>query len=567
MTPRIHALIAMLAAAPAGLAFAGTGADPAIVSWTGTSAGVAINETVGATAYYNAGVFGQGSYVANIEAGRVWNGHEILTGVSNSDVYVPRDSLGAFDNHATAVGAVIAGNIPGAASLPYYQAGIAPSTRLASGAIASVINGDGSFEVTYQSVFDTYSHYFTGSFDRDLPLGSGISLTLTAPTDVINSSWGYTDPSGADSLTTAIDALAAANSLTTAVFATGNNSVTVGGPASGYNAIAVGASGDGSGLDYTSVATFSNGGPLGVSYTSGGTTVDIPNARAGVTLVAPGQNIVAPYTTTDSTAYHDLSGTSFAAPAVAGGIALMKSASYLTGMGDEGRDTRVIKAALMASATQLPGWDNGQYVSDGVIVTTQAVDYHQGAGQLDLATALEVHTGAYLPGADGTADVGGAAGGVVDRRGWDFASLAAVGASNDYLIDTTLYATTYLDVSLSWFREYADPVFTDNAADPNLQDLSTADLRFANLDLEIWNADFTRLFATSRGLYDTVEFLHYELETSGIYNLRVTYAGQVFGDVAATSYGLAWSAIPEPTSLVLVVAAAGGLCLPRRRRQ
>ena len=126
-------------------------------------------------------------------------------------------------------------------------------------------------------------------------------------------------------------------------------------------------------------------------------------------------------------------------------------------------------------------------------------------------------------------------------------------AHNDYVFDHQLQGGSILDVTLSWFR------------DRTLDGTVASDNAFANLDLEIYDSTFTTLLATSMSEYNSVQELHFTVPADGSYGLRIVYAGQMFGDVEAEDYGLAWSATPvaEPGTLVLVAAA---LCLLGFRR-
>jgi len=54
--------------------------------------------------------------------------------------------------------------------------------------------------------------------------------------------------------------------------------------------------------------------------------------------------------------------------------------------------SEVIKAVLMNSADKLSGWDNGQHIVDGVITTTQALDWAMGAGRMNLNEAFSQYT-------------------------------------------------------------------------------------------------------------------------------------------------------------------------------
>ena len=94
-----------------------------------------------------------------------------------------------------------------------------------------------------------------------------------------------------------------------------------------------------------------------------------------------------------------MSGTSFAAPVVAGGATLMADAARAKlGNDTQALDGRVIKATMLNSADKLhfgsfsDNWTNGQnsYVSgSGLITTTQALDYAMGAGSLNLDKAYD----------------------------------------------------------------------------------------------------------------------------------------------------------------------------------
>jgi hypothetical protein len=241
---------------------------------------------------------------------------------------------------------------------------------------------------------------------------------------------------------------------------------------------------------------------------------------------------------------------------VSGGVALLDSASYLDGLNANSRDARVIKAVLMNSATKLPGWNNGQALNAaGVVVTTQSLDWSQGAGQLNLNRAYDQ----YL---SGTMGVPGMSGGTVAGIGWDYAALS-LGGYNEYTIQGTLHAGSILDVTLDWFRDCAVPTLDAG------QNLVVSNDGFANLDLEIWNASFTQLYAVSNSLYNSVQELHFLLPADGQYGLRVDYTGQMFGTPQTEPYGLAWddSPAPEPGTLVLLAAAAATTCgIAIRRR-
>ena len=107
--------------------------------------------------------------------------------------------LGQFDYHATAVGHTLGGLGQGY----WYQVGVAPLAQLWSGAIATswepppapgyFING---FDVTDES----FLYPYVTSMRTGLVIGSG-----TVRTNVVNSSWGYSDSAGNNPGTIVID--------------------------------------------------------------------------------------------------------------------------------------------------------------------------------------------------------------------------------------------------------------------------------------------------------------------------------------------------------------------------
>lgn len=528
-----------------------------------------VNSLVGADRFYNEGIFGQGTFTANVESGLISNAHDWLTTVDS--FYVPGGALSDTTEHATAVGTVLAAYDPSVVGpYPYYKLGMAPVTYLSSGAIATAYGEEGEFETSASTLYNAYNHYFTATWTQTVNLGGGVTMTRQVPTSVINSSWGYTDATGRDEATLALDGMARANPQTALVVAAGNANTAenptnnIVGPASGYNSISVGSVGDATDSGLHKVSDFSSRGPQDFAFPDG--TV-VQGVRAPVDLVAPGVAVVTAYHQNDPDTDEDdtidiMSGTSFSAPVVSGGVALLKSLSYTYGMGDSSRDTRVVKAVLMNSATKLEGWTNGQAVNElGVTVTTQALDWAMGAGMLNLDKAFDQYTA-------GTQDVEGLGGGTVGKIGWDYGALE-LGQHNDYKINLTLEATAVLDVTLSWFRNLGNPVLTDNE-EAALQALTTEDLGFANLYLEIWDQDFTHLFAKSMTDYNTVQELRFTLPEDGEYAIRVFYEKQLYGEAMLEEYGLAWyvesvDAVPEPGSAAL--AAAGCLVVWRWSRR
>jgi hypothetical protein len=565
--------------------------------------GVYVNDLVGAGAYYQWGFGGSRAIVANVEAGAVWDGHESLAGrvarilADPATVSSGTTQLGEADWHATFVGQAIAGS-----GAYQHQVGIAPTTQLWSGAIATQWSGTGGYSGSFLTTEASFLYPYVTAMRTGVASG-----TATLRAHVVNSSWGFTDSAGRVAETIAIDALLAENNVVGVVAAgnSGPTANTVGGPASGYNTISVAAlTGDTLAPPYSQVAGFSSRGPGDFYNPATGATV--ANARPVVDLAAPGDNLTLAFyggTTggnlsgVDETggvqdAYHnqyyipDMNGTSFAAPIVAGGAALIIDAAKLfvdSGAASaEMLDARVIKATMMAGATATNGWNNGQAMSGGVITTAQALDNSVGAGMINLDDAYRIHVGdpsgftingiTYVDaGVNTTLGVAGASGGTgLALRGWDLGSVVsdagAGGSINEYSFGQSLAAGDILSVALTWFADRTLGV-----------DLASAvDVALGNLSLEVWRADGLggeSLVATSVSDYSTTEFLRFSIPESGDYSLRVVGLDQVYNlsspetQVLDTSYGLAWNVVvvPEPATLLLAAAAAVVFTATRRR--
>ena len=531
--------------------------------------GVIINTLLGADRFYNAGYFGQNSVVSNVEAGAIWNGHETLTQVNTYifDPTITGTQLGQFDYHATAVGMTIAGQ----GQYYYYQVGMAPLTQLWSAPIATQFHDDGSFEITPQSFLYGYRQSMQVGRDVTYDLGFGLSYTEHRVADVINSSWGFEDPAGSAFETLSIDALAAANHTTVVVSAgnSGPGSNTVGGPASGYNNIAVGALAQDTSVNpYTVPVSFSSRGPN--DFYNPKTGVTILGVCPGVDIAAPGESLaLAAYggttgTNSNSTLpvfsdnnlyYTELSGTSFSAPLVSGGAALIADYSHAN-FGPHGWDGRVVKAILLNSADKTFGWDNGQHIDpDGVIRTTQGLDFATGAGRMNLNRAFDQLTAGTTDNPTFTAD-GHAH---VQHLGWLMGQAGSGPAPTDYYIDQPLIAGQHLTATLTWF---VDRTLTDPA---NIDDTVASDNRFDNLDLQIWQViagQPTTEMADSFNPYNNVQHLAFDLPTDGLFMLRILWMGQQYDFTTPLGqtptlddFALAWSdaPAPEPTFAVLLI--------------
>ncbi len=553
----------------------GEGIGHLITSIPGTFTGDDVAAIIGADRFYGAGFTGQDAIAANIEAGHIWDGHEALGHVSqfsHDASAFGSTTADLYDRHATWVGSHIAGRNGGTLQGD-WQTGIAPDADLKSGAVASGWNGSAyalSFSFNYNSFKTPYTSYF-------------------GTADVINSSWGGTDPVAMNNFAVALDGLADEFSSTTFVNSAGNSgpaSNTIGYPGSGYNSITVGALQNDGSNHYNSIATFSSRGPQDYADPVHGT---ISGVRAAIDITAPGTALTGAYYGGQSGGNHaglpgspdgplggpdfysgGLQGTSFASPITAGGVALLDSASYNTpalATNPDSRDARVVKAVLLNSADKVPGWDNGQVAHTnglGGVFTDQSLDYTYGAGALDLDRAFDQYLGAPSI----TQDVGGRASGplgLVENVGWDFGRVVS-GTDNVYQLGA-LEGGTDLTVTLTWFR---DRLF--DADDALVYDNAQSDLELIVRDSATGN-----VISESASRYNTVEHLHFALPYTSSYQLEVHFDTPVFDFVGTTSeeYGLAWwgtgsgdGAVPAPSALVgLVGLAAVGAAVALRRRK
>jgi len=593
MTRGLASLLAIAATLVAADASAIVGSN----SGTSIFNGVYVNDLVGAGTFYGLGFGGSRAVVANIEAGAIWNGHETLAGRVSQFIADPTivagggTQLGQFDWHATFVGQAIGGT-----GIFTYQVGLAPTVQLWSGSIATVwiptpgADYTGSFGTTPESFFYPYvTAMRTG-------IQSG-GVTLRA--DVVNSSWGYGDSAARVAETIALDALALEGGVVNVVAAGngGPSANTVGGPATGYNTVAVAAlTGDLLNPPFSVVVNFSSRGPS--DFYNPATDVTIPGVRPTVDIAAPGNELTLAFyggltgghtSGTDPTAgsgafySSNVGGTSFAAPIVAGGMALMTDAARLfvdsAVAPADMLDPRVMKAVLLAGARPPVGWDNGQATVDGVISTTQALDYASGAGILDLDASYRVYVGdpfstttdgmrTVYAGIGTTLGVPGAAGGSgLELRGWNLGSVlsdaeAVTGRVNIYQLGTPLAAGDTFTAALTWFADRIVGSMLDSATDVSLSDLS----------LEVWRDDGSlgTLVARSNATYSTTEFLRFAVAEPGTYSLHVVGLDQLYNlaetPITETTYGLAWNvvAVPEPGTLLLAAVAAAAW-LARRR--
>lgn len=551
-----------------------------VSNYGGTSAfnGIYINQAIGADAFYQDGFFGQNATVANIEAGLIWNGHESLLGRVSQQIFHP-SITGQVDWHATMVGQAIAGS-----GQYTYQDGIAPQAKLWSGAIATNWTSEGG---DYSNSFSISGNSFLYPYYTAMLGGIGGNRA-----NVLNSSWGFTDPAGSSAITIALDAMMRSSGVI-GVFSAGNsgpNGNSVGGPSSGYNGITVGALTNTSIRPiYDQVASFSSRG--GSDAFNPATNQTIPGVRATVDIVAPGDNLTLAFyggvtgghiAGTDPTTgrgdfyISGMAGTSFASPIVAGAAALMVDAGKRYGV-NEMTNALVIKATMMAAATPTQGWNNGQVRDgNGVIRTSQALDLAAGAGSLNMEQAHDIYLGnsqliapsMYLASNTSTMGIDGVTGGVdLAPIGWDYGQIQS--GSNLYTLAGTIQAGSEFSAVLTWYAARGFNVALGSVTDESL----------SNLSLELWlldQVDGNRLVGRSESSWGTSEMLRFNVSQTGAYQIRVVWDGLTYqtnpNASTLTEYGLAWSfnnaasiaAVPESSSLALAAWMVLGAF--RRRR-
>jgi hypothetical protein len=514
---------------------------------------------LGATEFYSNGITGQNTTAWIVDAQLVGTNlyqAEHLTNLAST--YRPAGVIIAPGEHATWCAALLGGNT---GSGYYLNTGIAYGAKLGSSALATATNSDGSFSINTDGSSSTNS--------------LAAYIYAASHGDVLSTSIGdSTDNAGVGLLSGLLDSLAVRNPNTTMVAAAGNegpSNGTVGGPASGYNTISVGAL-DGP-TNYNVTASFSSRGPQPTAWYDGTNTFAYNNGastRAGVDLVAPGTSIFMPTNMTVvgsnvSASGYIIAGTSFATPLVAGGVALLdsaaKSSTEFAAVTNAATQSVVLKAVLMNSADKLSGWDNGQQITNGVITTTQALDYAMGAGRMNLNTAFTQYTTS----ADVTTANGVSASGFTDSVksiGWGYGT-ALKGTANNYQLTSQLFAGQELAVTLAWMRSQSWINATSDYVD----------LAQAELDLMVYQVlggGSEQLVAESISPVSTTQELYFTLQNTGTYLIQVGYSTNLFdlsGNYASQDYGIAWAVtgVPEPKTILLLGFGALFLMIHARR--
>ena len=481
---------------------------------------------VGADAFHSRGIYGQGVSVANLEISVVSEDDDpayfTFLKDSNYTTYHPDGTYeNGGDNHPYVTLSIMAG-YNASYENQEVSTGIAWQANYVSGQVATT-----SPFVYDNYAIQTYENFFSNG------------------TDVISSSW-VNESFSTYMVGTILDSYAAKNTHTLLVGAASNNGSEgaghVASPYKNMNCVKVGA------LDYATgfktAADFSSYGPNDFYNPVTGET--IAGVVSAVDIAAPGTV----YSVNRDGSLGNISGTSFAAPIVASTATLMISYSRENSMPQESRDARLLKAILLNSASKIDGWDNGAYKGsvdvngkryDGVLTTTQALDYHSGAGALNAGEALAQYDNFCAT-----------------------SFLDSVGKGESHFYD--FYASEAgleFAATLCWYlgSDVEDITYEDLFLDGKEVAAIDADLSyFANLNLRLWYVEGGEevLLAQSISEYNNVEHLFLELDREGEYRLEVFFEDLVYGDSAAESYGVAWnlSQVPEPSSCAAIFGVA-----------
>lgn len=520
-------------------------ADPDFYGVDGGTNLVNLADLLGATAFYSNGITGQNTTAWVVDAQLAGTNLYQAEGMTNVTVTNgPPGVLLTPGQHATFCAALLGGNT---GSGYYLNTGLAYGTRIGTAALATATNDDGSFSLNTDGSSATnslQSYVYAASHGNVLSTSIGDS----------------SDTAGVGLLSGLLDSLAASNPNTTMVAAAGNDGPspgTAGGPASGYNTISVGAL-DGP-TNYNVTASFSSRGPQPTAWYDGTNTFSYGNGvsnRPGVDLTAPGASIFIPTNMTTSgtnlsASGYLIAGTSFATPLVAAGAVLLDSAAVTAFSADitnAATRSEVVKAVLMNSADKLPGWDNGQQITAGVITTTQALDWSMGAGRMNLNEAFSQYTTSACITTGPSLTVTGF-NEPVQSIGWGFGT-ALLHGKNDYTLVNQLFQGEQIAVTLDWMRSR---VWQAAISD-------YVDLAQAELDLMVYrvNSGGDQLVAQSVSPVSTTQELWFPVPDTGTYMIEVDYSTNLFdfsGSYDSQDYGIAWSVsgVPEPGAGLLVL--------------
>jgi len=145
-------------------------------------------------------------------------------------------------------------------------------------------------------------------------------------------------------------------------------------------------------------------------------------------------------------------------------------------------------------------------------------------------------------------------------------------------LNTVGYATPQLDLSMSESKPYdfnRDGDFTDTGISEDLDGDGVLDEpdafgdngRLVNLDLFLYRSGQVLDVRRSFSSVDSVEHMLFTIPEEDVYRIEVKLTLASGEDPGGTEYGLAWhaTAVPEPASLTLLIAAGWALLRKSRR--
>jgi hypothetical protein len=250
---------------------------------------------------------------------------------------------------------------------------------------------------------------------------------------------------------------------------------------------------------------------------------------------------------------HVSSGTSFAAPHVAGGAAL---AYQYAKDNSKSTDHRVMKAALMAAADRVSVTDKGGNAWQPANQGFDPLDDQLGAGNLQVDDTLNVYSAAALVNHK-----------IVEDTAWEMVNVAANGMV-DFAIDYALRGGSLVSIAIAW-----DRIVTRTAAgNANLLlDDTYAVSQFADLDLFLLDDMGNELDLTdgagqksySTSAFDPVELIYFEIPNNDSYAIRVK---NLSGFAADFGFAYIGTPVPEPAALLLLFTGLAVLSSSRRPR-
>ena len=337
-----------------------------------------VNDAVGAPVVIDGKAAGSGSRLANVEAGLPCTQHVLLRHLNSGNLFAGPGADKPVESHPTAVSSVLVGRAPDGDA---RFSGLAPGADFRAGTFA--VKGDAAANpFTMRSLLGAFEQAFTWA-------------------DVVNTSWGSVTPPGTyEFYSDLLDALCAEHPECLFVVAAGNTQAERWGAsrgkvsqiASGFNNLSVGALGNAPAFDRLTANSARL--PLQVILPDG----RVAGTRPGIDLCAPGEYLRCAVCPPGAHDQHDrflrATGTSVAAPVVAGAAALLHGRARDLGLPAEIHDARVMKALLLAGARPVPtptGTDGSDNPGTGAALehVSQGLDAAVGAGMLDVASSRE----------------------------------------------------------------------------------------------------------------------------------------------------------------------------------